>query len=185
MSKTALVILHPGFEEIEAVTPIDILRRGGVEVIVASLGREPAVTGRNDMILLADAPLDVVLETDFDLVMLPGGPGILKEVRGDARVEALLKRHLGSGKLTGAICAAPLVLLDAGLLEGNQYTAHFSTAEELTAIDESRAVVEDGPLITSRGAGTATDFGLALLARLSGPETADAVAQSICVMSSH
>lgn len=182
MSKSALIILHEGFEEIEAVNPIDILRRGGVEVTVASQGDSLAVAGRNGMTLMADTALDAVIDQTYDAVILPGGPGIPNNVRGDARVEALLKKQLAGSKIVGAICAAPLILHDAGLLEGRRYTAHFSVADELHALDESQAVLEDGPLITSRGAGTATAFGLALLSRLTDRETADALAQSICLM---
>lgn len=183
MSKRVLVILHEGFEEIEAVTPIDILRRGGVDVLLASQTGTLSITGRNGMRLQAETSLEAVAGDNFDAIVLPGGPGILNAVRGDARVESLLKTHLTAGKLTAAICAAPLVLNDAGLLTGKRYTAHFSATDELPAIDATQAVVEDGPLLTSRGAGTATAFGLAILTRLTDQATSQAVAESICLMS--
>lgn len=182
MSKTALVIIHPGVEEMEAVAPIDILRRGGVETTVAASGDSLEVKGRNEMYLKADRLLSELGEDFFDAVVLPGGPGIPEGVRGDRVIEALLKRHAEADKLTAFICAAPLVAYDCGLLKGKQFTAHFSVEDTLAPMNNQQAVVEDGNLITSRGAGTATAFSLAILARLTDSATADAVADSICLM---
>lgn len=174
-----LVILAEGFEEIEAVTPIDLLRRAGVEVTVAALAPGIHVTGRTGLTLHADTPLAAVETADFDCIFLPGGPGV-KLLRADPRVAAIVRRHADAGRWITAICAAPLVLHDAGLLAGRRYTAHPSTTAELTAILADERVVEDGRLITSRGAGTAADFGLHLAARLISPEKSAEVARSIC-----
>jgi len=175
----ALIVLPQGFEEVEAVTPIDVLRRAGVTVKIASLDAKLEVTGRNGIALLADAPLDVSFSRAYDMVILPGGPGV-KHLRADPRVIDLVRKQAERGSWVAAICAAPTVLHDAGLLAGRRYTAHFSVASELGAIIESERVVVDAPIITSRGAGTALDFGLELVARLVSPEAARDVRESIC-----
>jgi 4-methyl-5(b-hydroxyethyl)-thiazole monophosphate biosynthesis len=174
-----LAILAEGFEEIEAVTPIDLLRRAGVEVTVASLAPGIHVTGRSGITLHADTPLAAVEAADFDGVLLPGGAGV-KHLRADPRVTAVVKRHAAAGRWVAAICAAPLVLHDAGLLAGRRYTAHPSTAAELPAALAGEPVVEDGRLITSRGAGTSVEFALRLVARLVSTAKADEVAASVC-----
>ena len=176
---TALAILPEGFEELEAVAPIDLLRRAGVEVTVASLADNPRVTGRNALTLHADTSLSAVGEKRFDLLFLPGGPGV-KLLRADPRVRATVLAHHAAGRWLAAICAAPTVLHDAGLLSGRRYTAHFSVANELPSILADERTVADGPLLTSRGAGTATDFGLLLVEKLCSPEKAREIAQSIC-----
>lgn len=179
MSK-ALIILHEGFEELEAVAPIDLLRRAEVEVTVASLHADALVVGRNRITVKADLLLDEVSGQLFDALILPGGPGVHKHLRHDTRVREMLQRHHQQGRLVAAICAGPLAVKDAGLLEGCSFTAHFSTAEELAARQPDAAVVKDGNLVTSQGAGTATEFSLALIERLRDAETAHSVAESIC-----
>jgi protein deglycase len=178
MNKRVLCLLVPGFEEIEAITPIDVLRRAGAEVVVASVLGPKLVTGRCRITVQADATLDEVAEQEFDLLLIPGGPGV-KSLRADGRAAQLAKAYVQRGKPVGAICAAPTVLADAGLLAGKRFAAHFSVGEELPQADGAERVVEDGNLITSRGAGTALDFGLALVGRLFGPVAAQEVAQAI------
>jgi 4-methyl-5(b-hydroxyethyl)-thiazole monophosphate biosynthesis len=179
---TVLAILPEGFEEIEATAPIDLLRRAGAEVIVAALGDGIHVTGRSGLTMHADTTLTAV-ETgsarDFDCVFLPGGPGV-KHLRADPRVRAVVLRQHAAGRWLAAICAAPTVLHDAGLLADRQYTAHFSVASELSAILADRRTVADGPVLTSRGAGTAVDFGLLLIEKLFSPEKSREIARSIC-----
>jgi len=176
---TVLAILPEGFEEIEAVTPIDLLRRAGCEVTVAALGTSAHVTGRCSLTMHADATLGVAAEKTYDLIFLPGGPGVLN-LRGDARVRELVRQQAAASRWVAAICAAPTVLNDAGLLEGRRYTAHFSVAKELPHILKDERVVVDGPIITSRGAGTALDFGLKLVELLLSSEKAREIAASIC-----
>lgn len=176
---TALVILPEGFEELEAVAPIDLLRRAGVEVTVAALGETIHVTGRNAVTFHADTSLSAVGGTLFDLLFLPGGPGV-KLLRADPRVRAVVLAHHAADRWLAAICAAPAVLHDAGLLAGRRYTAHFSVASELPAILSAERTVADGRLLTSRGAGTAVDFGLLLAEKLCSAEKAREIAQSIC-----
>ncbi len=178
---TVLLILPEGFEEIEAITPIDLLRRAGMDVTVAALGETIHVTGRNRITVHADTTLGALApERSFDLLILPGGPGVT-HLRADPRVRArVLAQTAGPGWLA-AICAAPTVLHDAGLLGGRRYTAHPSVAGELHDILTDEAVVVDERLITSCGAGTAFAFGLALIEHLAGPAKAREIAASVCV----
>jgi protein deglycase len=176
---TVLVPLAEGFEEIEAVAPIDLLRRAGIAVTTAALGDTLAVTGRSGLTVQADTTLATVLDREFDLLFLPGGAGV-KHLRADPRVRELVLRHHGAGRWLAAICAAPAVLHDAGLLTGRRYTAHFSVAAELPAILAHEKVVTDGRITTSRGAGTAVDFGLHLVALLGTREKAAEISKAIC-----
>jgi 4-methyl-5(b-hydroxyethyl)-thiazole monophosphate biosynthesis len=178
MNKRVLCLLAPGFEEIETVTPIDLLRRAGAEVIVASVQGEPSVTGRSQITLQADAALADVADQDFDLLLVPGGPGV-KALRSDGRPARLAEAFHRSGRLVAAICAGPAVLKDAQLLENKRFTAHFSVYEELPGALAEERVVRDGTILTSRGAGTAVDFGLALVQALFGQQKADEIARAI------
>ena len=113
---TALVLLAEGFEELEAVTIIDVLRRGEVKVTTASLvGKH--VKGSHDIVLEADTLLDLVSVADFDALVLPGGPAA-KTLREDARVQSTIQRAAHEGKLLAAVCAAPTALEAAGVLSG-------------------------------------------------------------------
>lgn len=178
MKKRVLCLLFPGFEEIEAIAPVDLLRRAGVEVVVASLTGEKLVTGRCNVTVQADAALADVAEQDFDLLLIPGGPGI-KAVRADGRAAKLAQAYTQAGKPVAAICAAPTVLLDAGLLAGKRFTSHAGVLAELPASQVWERVVEDGHLITSRGAATSVEFGLALVRRLCGDTAVAEVAKGI------
>jgi len=156
---TVLTLLAEGFEEIEAFTPVDLLRRAGAEVTVASLSE--------------------VGDRLFDMLFIPGGPGV-KNLRADPRVRSVVERHAAADRWLAAICAAPTVLNASGLLAGRRYTAHFSVAGELPAILADQRTVVDGRLLTSRGAGTALDFGLLLVATLLSADKARDIACSIC-----
>lgn len=176
MKKKVLCLLVDGFEEIEAVTPVDILRRADIEVVIASLKGKTA-TGRCGIHLVADADLTDVVPSSFDMLFIPGGPGV-EELRMDGRAAALARDFDAAGKPVAAICAAPLVLMDAGLLKERRFTAYHSVRGELGGGLDERVVV-DGNIITSRGAGTALDFSLALVVRLADQATADHVAAEI------
>jgi 4-methyl-5(b-hydroxyethyl)-thiazole monophosphate biosynthesis len=178
MKKRVLCIIADGFEEIELVTPVDLLRRAGVDVVLASIGGLQ-VTGRSGITLLADALLSDA-GADYDLLLLPGGPAVAN-IRQDGRARELAGQFATAGKWLAAICAAPLILLDAGLLEGRNFTAHDSTYADLPDADLTQAVIRDGNLITSRGAGTALAFGLELVAVLCGEATCKQIAASILV----
>ena len=176
---TVLTILAEGFEEVEAVTAIDLLRRAGAEVTLATIGDGIHVTGRNGITLHADTMLGTLENVQFDCVFLPGGPGV-KHLRDDPRVRSIVMRHASAGQWIAAICAAPTVLHDVGLLKGRRYTAHFSVAHELPDLLADHRVVADEKLLTSRGAGTALDFSLLLVEKLFSPDKATEVSRSIC-----
>jgi 4-methyl-5(b-hydroxyethyl)-thiazole monophosphate biosynthesis len=177
-AKRVLCVLGPGFEEIETVAPVDLLRRAGVEVVIASVSGELLVTGRCQIALKADTSLADVRPETFDLLLIPGGPGV-KALRADGRPARLAAEFVASGRLVAAICAAPTILADAGLLTGRRFTAHFSVHDELPQALGLERVVEDGLIVTSRGAGTAVEFGLALVARLCGEAARDEVSRAI------
>jgi protein deglycase len=178
MKKRVLCLLFTGFEEVETIAPVDLLRRAGVEVVVASLTGEKLVTGRCEITVQADASLADVAEQEFDLLLIPGGPGV-KALRADGRAAKLAQAYAQIGKPVAAICAAPTVLKDAGLLAGKRFTSHAGVLSELPESLIKERVVEDGGIITSRGAATAVDFGLALVRRLCGDAAAEEVAKGI------
>ena len=174
--KRVLCLLADGFEEIELVTPVDLLRRAGVEIVVAAMHGTGA-TGRSGIQLTADASLEDVVAGEFDLLLIPGGPGVA-ELRRDGRAAALAREFMEANKTVAAICAAPMVLMDAGLLVGRRFTAHRSVRDVLVdALDDK--VVIDGNLITSRGAGASLEFALALVCHLAGQAMANKVAADI------
>ncbi len=174
---TVLAILAEGFEEIEAVTPVDLLRRAGAEVTTAALV-SMHVTGRCGITLHADTTLEALGDRMFDCLFLPGGPGVAR-LRADPRVATLVRRHAEQQKWVAAICAAPTVLNDLGLLTNRRYTAHASVGTELPNILADERVVQDGRIITSRGAGTAVDLGLFLVEILYSRERSAEIGRSI------
>jgi 4-methyl-5(b-hydroxyethyl)-thiazole monophosphate biosynthesis len=177
---TVIVLLADGFEEIETFVPVDLLRRAAIDVTVASLNENRHATGRSGITAHADIALGSVLGKQFDLVFLPGGAGV-KNLRADPRVREFVLRHHAADRWLAAICAAPTVLNDCGLLTGKRYTAHFSVAAELPAILATERVVTDGKITTSRGAGTALKFGLHLVTLLTSPAQAAEISKAICL----
>jgi len=177
---SALAILADGFEEIEAFAPVDLLRRAEIEVTIVSLNGNGHATGRSLITAHADMPLAALDDRIFDLLFLPGGAGV-KHLRADPRVRKIVLQHEAAGSWIAAICAAPTVLHDAGLLTGRRYTAHFSVANELPNILANERIVTDGKLTTSRGAGTAVEFGLHLVSLLSSPAKATEIGKAICI----
>ena len=169
---TVLIPLADGFEEIEAVTVIDLLRRAGIDVVAAGLA-PGAVRGSHGIAVETDATLDEALERDYDMVVLPGGLPGADNLEADERVRTVLRRLADSGRFTAAICAAPKVLAAAGLLEGRRATSFpgFLDPAATPGLELSEApVVQDGRVITSRGPGTAMDFALALVENLAGSD---------------
>ncbi len=174
---TVLVPLAEGFEEIEAVTVVDLRRRAGIEVVVAALEAGP-VTGSHGIVVQADRLLDEALERDYDMVVLPGGMPGADNLERDARVGELLRRMADSERFTAAICAAPKVLAAAGVLDNRRATSfpgflEAASAPGLEVAEEP--VVRDGTVVTSRGPGTAMDFALALIELLADATTRDSV----------
>ncbi|HSH09752.1 MAG TPA: DJ-1 family glyoxalase III [Oceanipulchritudo sp.] len=175
----ALVILMDGVEELEAVAPIDCLRRAGVTVTVASASPTLEVTGRNGIHLRSDCGLEECLKTEFELIVIPGGPGYQTLLKDD-RVLDLLRQQDEANRLIGSICAGPVVLHEAGVLEGRAFTSFPGTQAQLPQRDGTQKVVRDGHVITSQGAGTAVDFALALVGALRGESVRAEISASIC-----
>jgi len=167
-----LVPLAQGCEELEAITIVDLLRRGEIEVVTAGLEDGPVVASRQTKIL-PDTTLDDALKEDFDMVVLPGGMPGAQHLEDDARLIDLLRAMTDSGKYVGAICAAPKVLAKAGILKGKRATSYPGFLDDLglEGVSSTGEAVEcDGTIVTSRAAGTAMDFALKLVEVLEGPE---------------
>lgn len=167
-----LVPLANGCEELEAVTVIDLLRRAGVDVVTAGLADGP-VTASRGVVLLPDRSLDEVLGESFDMIVLPGGLPGAERLDADPRIHGLLQRMADEGCYTAAICAAPKVLLNAGLLDQRRATAYpgiIDGSAAGTAMLTEDSVVVDGKVVTSRGPGTAMDFALMLIEQLLGAD---------------
>jgi protein deglycase len=182
MDKSCLVLVPPGFEEIEVVTPVDILRRAKVKVTLAGVGlNTPWASGKHGMSLQVDTLFSEGMGKGFDSLLLPGGPGVQTLLESEAVITLVKTFHVGSRPI-GAICAAPLVLYKAGILEGKKYTAHFSVSNILTHIHLGSPVIVDHNLITANGPGAAFAFGLELLSILSSRELSQDIASSMCYM---
>lgn len=176
-----LVPMAAGFEEIEALTVVDILRRADIDVVLAGL-QPGSVAGAHNIRIITDTTIDSVDADDFDMIVLPGGQPGSDNLNADPRIHALLAEFAAKEKLIGAICAAPIVLAAAGLLGGKKATCYPSYSDQLQGVMyENSPVVSDGIIITSRGPGTAVNFGIEIAARLAGRHVADAVAKAMLV----
>ena len=173
--KRVLVILAPGFEEVEAFAAVDILRRAGADVLTAGTV-DGVIVGRNDVKVLADESLDRAVEDDFDMIILPGGATGTENLKKDERVTRIVEHHYSEGKYVAAICAAPTVLSNLGITAGKKVTSHPSVINELVheKYSEERVVV-DGNIITSRGPGTALEFAFKIVEILFGKEKVEEV----------
>jgi protein deglycase len=175
-----LVPLAEGFEELEATSIIDLLRRAEIEVVTA--GHSDVVTGAHRITMKCDASMDEALTQDWDMVVLPGGLPGSDNLAADAPLLELLKKMNESGKFVGAICAAPKALGAAGLLDGLIVTAYPGSLDGITLTDTivtHDTVVKDGKVITSRGPGTALDFALTLIETLVGKARRDSVEDTL------
>jgi 4-methyl-5(b-hydroxyethyl)-thiazole monophosphate biosynthesis len=175
------VILADGFEEVEAMAIIDVLRRAGIDTVVAGL-HDGHITSARNVRVIPDTVVNTVWADDFDMIVLPGGQPGSDNLNADPRVKELIKSFSQKGKLTGAICAAPYVLANAGVLAGKRATAYPSYKDRLGgAAYEDRSVVVDGNVLTSRGAGTALAFGLAIVERLVSREKAQMIKDAMLI----
>ncbi|RLW70853.1 MAG: DJ-1 family protein [spirochete symbiont of Stewartia floridana] len=172
------VFLADGFEEVEAVTPIDYLRRADIEVIIAGVGSS-APTGSKGVRINADVEIDE-LSGELDAVILPGGMPGATNLASSAPVERLCAEMLKSGKLVAAICAAPAVALNRfGLLEQRKFTCYPGYEKQVMAgrfLPER--VIVDGNLITSRGPGTAGEFAVEIIRYLTNDQITRNIAKA-------
>lgn len=176
-----LVPLAAGCEELEAVTIIDLLRRAGIEVVSAGLEDGPVRCSRGTR-LLPDVTLDEVVGREFDMIVLPGGLPGAEHLREDPRIRSLLTRMSAADRYVAAICAAPRVLADTGLLDNRQATSFPGVLDGMNVQGlayREDAVVTDGKIITSRGPGTAMDFALTLIESLLGKAKRDEVEEPL------
>ena len=166
--KKILVAIAPGFEEIETITIVDILRRAGARVTLGATV-EGVLKGSRGIKIEPDELLDTVLEKDFDLICLPGGQPGTDNLKNDERIEKILKRMQREDKYIAAICAAPTVLQKAGILKDKSITCHPSIKSHFDSYIKDRVVV-DGKVITSQSPGTAMEFSFKLVEILFGSE---------------
>lgn len=182
MAKVA-ILLADGFETIEALAPADVLRRGGEDVSLVTINDTPHVTTAHKIVIDTDATLATYDFSDCDLVVLPGGMPGTTNLRANERVCELAREFMASREL-GAICAAPSILAELGLLEGRVATCYpgCEGAFPEDVRPEELGVYTDGNLVTASGPAFAVDFGLELLALLEGDEASERVADGMLVI---
>lgn len=175
--------LAKGFEEVEALTVADVMRRGLVEVVLVSLTPEKKVEGAHGITVLADATMDEIEAqiNSFDAIVLPGGGGGTDVMMRDLRLLSIIKKFKREGKFLCAICAAPMVLAKAGVLEGCRATCYPapSCIEALNGAYDEAPVIVDGNIVTGSGPGTAMLFALVALSCFSGEPVARRVAEGM------
>ena len=176
----AYVFLADGFEEIEGLTVVDILRRAGADTQTVSVMGRKEITGSHRITLQADLVFEETSFEDGTLFVLPGGMPGTKHLGAHEGLTSLLKKAAAEGKRVAAICAAPSVLGDLGLLEGKHAVCYPGFEDRLKGAQvEFTPVVTDGNITTSRGMGTAIPFALSLAVQLTGTEKAEELAKGI------
>lgn len=172
-----MCILTDGFEELEAVGTIALLRRTGIRIDVYAIDHT-AATGRFDITISNLADVKDVNTADYDMLFLPGGPHYQK-LEADERVLSILKDFMNQGKLVSAICAAPTILGRQGYLKGRKYTCFTSMNEDFGGTYVDQYAVIDGTIITGRSAAAVIDFAFAIIEKLEGRKKAEEVKASI------
>ncbi len=175
------VFLANGFEEIEAIAPIDIFRRAGMEVITVSISEEKEVRGAHGIPVIADSLFSNLDFTRNVLLYLPGGMPGTKNLDENDKLKTLIRNQVESDKPLAAICAAPSILGKMGLLEGKEAICFPGFEQYLNgAIVSEQKIVKSGNIFTAKGAGVAIPFALRLVEEFKGKEIADNLANSIC-----
>ena len=182
MEKKALVLLAEGFEEVEAVTPVDYLRRAGIKVNTAAIdGHAGPVKGSHGIPITADMGIERAADGDWDAILLPGGMPGASNIAASAPARALIREMMDAGKLVCAICASPaLILSPLGILAGRRFTCFPGLEAQVTDgrwVEEP--VVIDGTVITSRAAGTAAAWAIAIIGHLLGPAEGEKIARQV------
>ncbi|MCM1468295.1 MAG: DJ-1/PfpI family protein [Alistipes sp.] len=176
----AYVFLADGFETVEALAVVDILRRAGVDTVTVGVSQSREITSAQKVIVKADKMLADDGYTDGDIVFLPGGMPGTTNLEADKKVLDIVKKQYEAGKIVAAICAAPSILGHMNILQGKKATCYPGFEKDLYGAQVlAERVVEDGNMITSRGMGTAVDLGLALVKRVCGGEASDKIASGI------
>lgn len=176
----AIVLLAEGFEEVEALTVVDVLRRGGVKVTMAAVGEKLEVAGAHGIRVIADALFAGVSGAEYDALILPGGGAGTENLRANAHVIERIRRQKSEGRLICAICAAPLILVDARVLDEQQHITCYPTCVmDLDRASANVPVVVDGDVITGQAPGAAMLFGLVILQHLIGDPVAHKVARGL------
>ncbi len=178
-----LVPLAEGFEELEAITIIDLLRRAGFEVITAGLDNHPVQASRQN-VLIPDTSIDEIINEQFDLIFLPGGLPGADNLRDNELVQQLIKKQHRQNKNIAAICAAPKVLAAAGILSGKKITCYPGALDQTDTNDfeiSGTALEIDGHITTSRGPGTAMDLALSLIEQLGNKQLRDTVSAQMVI----
>lgn len=173
-----LIPLADGVEEMEAVTPIDLLRRADFSITTAAVGKSIHIIGKNEIALTADRMLKDIKPEEMDAIIIPGGPAIF-DLLEDENLHGFIHYFQSQKSPIGAICAAPLLLQKLGILKDKKFTGHRCIEETMPTLDKRNAVVVDDNIITSRGAGTATPFALTLIELWKGKKIADQIADDI------
>lgn len=178
--KRVSVFLADGFEEIEGLTVVDVLRRAGICVTTVSIKAEKEITGRSDIMVCADRLFDEVEYEKEDVLVLPGGMPGTANLQTYEPLAALLQKFYAEKKKLAAICAAPMVFGHLGFLEGREATIYPGMEAELKGAKAlKKEVVVDEFITTSRGMGTAIPFALSLIRQLLGKEKAEEIRESI------
>lgn len=178
--KKAYLFLATGFEEVEALTVVDILRRGGVDCKMISVTGDYDVIGSHTITIRADQLFDEKDLTDAEMLIMPGGIPGTPNLKAHAGLEKLIRKYAEDGKYLAAVCAAPTIYGEMGLLEGRKATCYPGMDDGLKgAIALEDAVVCDGQYITSRGMGTSIEFALTLLEQFADKETAQDMGRKI------
>jgi len=177
--KNALVPLADGFEDIEAVSIVDVLRRGGVQVVTASIGQDTHVRSAHGIKMEADAIFADAAEDEYDAIILPGGGEGTQNLLACEQLAERLQRQKAEGGMLCAICAAPTVLEAAGVIEDEDVTCYPSCSSQMGRRVQSVPVVADGQIITGQGPGSATLFSLVVLAHLVDMRVAQGVANGM------
>ena len=177
----AYLFLADGFEEMEAITPIDVLRRAEIEVVSVSISDRQVVVGAHGISILADA---LFVEQNFEdatVLILPGGMPGTKHLEAHQGLKKLLEQHTLQGRMIAAICAAPSILGNMNLLKGKEAVCYPGFEPQLLGATLSEAkVVQSGSIITAKGAGVALDFSLKIVESLKGVAVADRIAGLMC-----
>ena len=176
------MLLGTGFEETEAIAPLDLLRRAGVEVLTVGINGK-IIKGSHGIGIEADIVLSEMDLTNLEMIILPGGLGGVASIRASQDAMDAVKFAADNGKFTAAICAGPTVLADLGITDGKQATCYPGCEDGMgnACMADNRAAVRDGLVITGTSAGCAIPFGLALIEALKGSEAAEKIAKQIVI----